>query len=452
MRLDLGAGGSWAGNAVRSMPTRVWIISLASLFVITLPFIYHSHLPPLSWSKHHPHPPPPPEGGPPPPAPPVTAPPGKDGLKVWEPPDMDPLVHGVHASDGIKRKPTYPLIPFPPSPMTNPPQRDDIERPWLGAVICAAWDIERRMLIRYTWMKLFKNVPMDHRFVVSNPGPHWTDIVSQENKTYGDMIVLEHLPEDDFTANTVKTIEFYRWLVDNNQRYEFVSKMDTDLFVNARAMYDQKLLPRLESTPAGLRATVNYTTIGQFYYDSYHHASFPHGAIYTVTWDVVELLPKLQDQYHIIAGEDVTMAWLLMKGKQKVTMVVLSEAEKFEFDRTDMRPTPPGWGRTPWAREETDVTSSWHAMHGSNILAIHQLKKDDDWLMVTQEFNETGVKEMPPYPKDKPKDDGPKPSYPRPYWTKIPDDYWEVDYDGTFLCNGIWKLEPGVGRDMKKKE
>lgn len=368
---------------------------------------------------------------------------------------MDALVHGVKASEGIQRKPTYPLDPFPPSPMTTPSKDDDgKQHPWLGAVICSAWDVKRRMLIRYTWMKMFKDVPMDQRFVISNPGPQWTDIIQQENRTFGDMIVLDHLHEDDFTANTVKTIEFYRWLVEKSPRkYEFVSKMDTDLFVNARAMWERKILPRLERTPTPdspdpvLTANVNHTVIGQFYFDGYHHTSFPHGAIYTVTWDIVELLPKLQDEFHIIAGEDVTMAWLLMKGKQKVTMAVLSESEKFEFDTKDMRPGE----RTPWARKGTDITSSWHALYGGDVLAIHQLKSDDDFLMVAECFDERGIKEMPPYPEKTPPDEGDKPGYPRPFFTQIPDDYWEVDYDGTLLCNGIWKLEPGVGRDMKKQ-
>ncbi|KAG7284449.1 hypothetical protein NEMBOFW57_010822 [Staphylotrichum longicolle] len=362
---------------------------------------------------------------------------------------MDPLVHGILASDGVKRKPTYPLLPFPPSPMTTPPRKDRKQRPWLGAVICSASDVQRRMLIRYTWMKLFKNAPMDQRFVIFKSRPQWTDIVRQENRTFGDMIVLDHLHEDDFTANTVKTIEFYRWLVEKSPRkYEFVSKMDTDLFVNAYAMYKRKILPRLRSTAKGLKSTVNHTVIGQFYYDDYHHAAFPHGAIYTVTWDIVELLPKLQDQFHVVAGEDVTMAWLLMKGKQKVTMAVLNESEKFEFDHKDMRPGE----KTPWAREGTDLTSSWHALYGSDILAIHQLKYNDDWLMVSRVFDEQGIKEMPPFSENPPEDEGEKPAYPRPFWTQIPDDYWEIDYDGTLLCNGVWKLEPGVGRDMKKSE
>ncbi|KAM0327163.1 hypothetical protein ACHAQA_006294 [Verticillium albo-atrum] len=430
----------------RVITTRYWII-LGSFFVIALLLLgLHktSNLPSLPSHKSKPPKPPAPEY-------PDTGVPLAEGeLRVWDPPKMDALVHGVHASDGIKRKPLYQLDPFPYSPMTPEPPQDDRQHPWLGAVICSAWDLKRRMLIRYTWMKLYKDVPMDQRFVISNPGPRWTEIIQQENRTYGDLIVLDHLQEDDFTANTVKTIEFYRWLVNKSpKKYEFVSKMDTDLWVNARAYYDRQILPRLENTTnTTLTSTANHTVIGQFYYDSYHKTSFPHGAIYTVTWDVVELLPTLQDEFHIIAGEDVTMAWLLMKGRRKVTMSILSESEKFEFDHKDTRPGE----NSAWARNGTDETSSWHALAGKDVLAIHQLKKDEDWLMVAECFDENGVIDMPPDQGNPPGKEDEKPRYPRPLYTAIPDIFWEVDTDETLLCNGVWKLEPGVGRDMKKQE
>lgn len=444
------ASRSWASDALRglsskrSLLAKFRILSMASVFAVALLFIGHSHLPFLSQMKDKLLP-----GGRPPYKP--GNPPTAGALKVWDPPDMESLVHGVNASEGVNRKPTYDLIPFPPSPMDNPPPDDGRQRPWLGAVICSAWDIERRMLIRFSWMKLYKDVPMDQRFVVSNPGRWWTPILQQENRTFGDLIILDHLSEDDFTANTVKTIEFYRWLVDESPRkYAYVSKMDTDLFLNARGMWNRYLRPRLTPRVPGsseLVASVNHTIVGQFYYDEYHKSVFPHGAIYTASWDLVELLPKLQNEHHIIAGEDITVAWLLLKARQKVTLAVLSESEKFEFDHGDTRPGE----KTPWARKDTDLTSSWHALYGDEVIAVHQLKSADDWLLVAEVFDEKGVMAMPAFPDKTPSGDGDKPGYGRPYYYSIPDDYWEIDYDGTWLCQGTWKLEPGVDRDMKKR-
>ena len=138
---------------------------------------------------------------------------------------MAVLVHGKLAAEAINHPPDYELVPFPPSPMTLPLPDNGTQHPWLGAVICSPWDIKRRMLIRYTWMKLHKDVPMDRRFVISNPGLSWTRIIQQENRTFGDLTVLDHLPADDFTANTIKTVELYRWLAEKSpKQYEFVTK------------------------------------------------------------------------------------------------------------------------------------------------------------------------------------------------------------------------------------
>ena len=430
----------------RNVKRRTWLFVLACVTFFVLLFVSYG----VGWidlpfvPSHRPSPPPPP----PPPYPPIPLP---GELINWEPPEMDPVVHGVRVSKGINRKPSYELVPFPDSPMIlTDKQREEADKrqhhPWLGAVICSPWDIKRRMLIRFTWMRLYQAVPMDQRFVVSNPGPQWTQIIVMENQTYGDMIVLDHIPEDDFTANTVKTIEFYRWLKEKSPRkYEFVSKMDTDLWVNARALYDRHLLPRMDDN---LKANVNFTLIGQLYYNGFHKTAFAHGALYTATWDIVELLPVLQDEFHVIAGEDLAMAWLLMKGKQKVTLATLTEAEKFEFDKKDLRPGEV----TAWARNTTDVTSQSHALYGKDAIGVHQLKNDNDWLILATCFDENGIKDMPTEPEQVPGPDDPKPGYPRPWHASIPDVYWEVDTDGTMLVNGVWKLERGVGRDMEKSE
>ncbi|KAG5951176.1 hypothetical protein E4U58_001293, partial [Claviceps cyperi] len=65
------------------------------------------------------------------------------------------IVHEHDTSD--LRRPPQTLLPFPDSPLQ--PHRpkayhesDSPPRPWLAAVICAAQDVERRMLIRSTRM------------------------------------------------------------------------------------------------------------------------------------------------------------------------------------------------------------------------------------------------------------------------------------------------------------
>ena len=368
----------------------------------------------------------------------------------FEAPPADSIVHGKHVT-GLP-EPLYPLTPFPESPLrwTDEETDDDVPReraPWLAAVISAASDAERRMLIRSTWMRLYKNVPFDGRFVVSNPGPQWTDTVRLENSTFGDMIVLDHLQEDDITANTVKTIELYQWLIDHDQKYEFVSKMDTDVWFNARGFWDSYLLPRMSNRTGTLTAEVDRTVIGELYYSIVHDLVFPHGAMYTFTWDMVEMFAKLQKEYQVVTGEDMTLAMLLLKAKKVVKFVNFKGTEKFDYDPRDTR----GDG-TAWARQKSHQNAIKHAVHGSDAIAIHELKHEDDYLRVSDCFDENGVMEEPPIAEDAHVSGTPFSLRWHDFWDslgmsnryqtkigKVPEFFW-TKVNGTWRCDGIWDM------------
>ncbi|EGY16548.1 hypothetical protein VD0002_g4899 [Verticillium dahliae] len=339
----------------------------------------------------------------------------------------------------------YPLEPFPDSPMIDAVDDDRPPRPWLAVVICAAEEMERRMIIRSSWMRMYGDLPVDTRFVVSNPGPDWTAAVSSENQTFGDMIVLDHLQEDDVTANTVKTLALYQWLIDHNHQYEFVSKMDTDLFFNARGFWDRFLEPRLTNSTGRYVSTVERTVIGELYYSHSWDLAFPHGAMYTMTWDMVELLAGLQRRFHVVTGEDMAVAMLLLKGRERANFVNFRGTEKFDYLDEDAR----GDG-TAWARCATHPEATEHAIVGPAPIAVHQLKDKALWFKVADLFDANGVKPMPP----------PTVSDPWPslwmrwhdFWyavgvkglwssrhSRIPDFFWSYE-DGSWICDGIWNL------------
>lgn len=368
--------------------------------------------------------------------------------KPFEAPSTRIIVHGDPV-DSLP-EPTYVLDRFPYSPMQNETKSggQNNQNPWLAAVISAAGDADRRMLIRSSWMQLFRDAPFDGRFVVSNPGQQWTEAVVSENRTYGDMIVLDNIAEDDVTANTVKTLEFYKWLVRSGLRYEFVSKMDTDLWLNARGFWDRFLAPRM-TRPASNRAlvsAVHNTVIGELYYSKTYDLVFPHGAMYTMTWDMVELLASLQEEFQVVTGEDMATAVLMLKGRQKANFVNFKGTEKFDYDDSDTR-----WDGTAWARRKTHPNATYHALVGDEPIAVHQLKDERLWNKVADCFDQNGIKEMPPHPPS-----GPWRSWPtlwHDFWTwvgvsgqydsrfdRIPGFLWDVDQEGDWTCDGIWNL------------
>ncbi|KAI9167428.1 hypothetical protein HJFPF1_03555 [Paramyrothecium foliicola] len=364
-------------------------------------------------------------------------------------PDSKPVIHGTF----VNKLPEslYPLDPFPDSPLQsfgNSTDEQPWPRPWLAAVICAASDAQSRMRIRSTWMKLYKNLPFDARFVVANPGPHWTEMVAMENRTFGDMIVLDKIQEDDFTANTLKTLEFYRHLVDNNLRYEYVTKLDTDSWLNARGFWDRFLVPRMSNETGQLKATVSRTVISELYFSGPRDLVFPNGSMYTITWDLVEILVALQYRFSIVMGEDMTFSILLLKGKQVINFVNFRGSEKFDYDDLDSR----GDG-TAWARTGSHLTSVAHAIGSRDAILIHHLKTETVWFKVAACFDENGVKEIPQKLQAE--------QWPPLlmlwfdfwYWAgvhaiwrerieDVPDFLWTQNKDGDWICDGIFNLGP----------
>lgn len=363
----------------------------------------------------------------------------------FEPPDSGSVVHGKK----IKELPPaqYPLHPFPDSPMHPSPHGNtptSTPSPWLAAVICGASDAENRAVIRSTWMRLFKDVPFDGRFVVANPGPVWSDMVAMENRTFGDIIVLDDIQEDDITANTIKTLEFYKWLVARGHRYEFVSKMDTDLWLNARGFWDRFLLPRMTNDTGTLKSAVERIVIGELYYTHSWDLVFPHGSMYTVTWDMVELLSSLQSRFDVVTGEDMAVAVLMLKGRETANFVNFRGTEKFDYDDGDSR----GDG-TAWAREATHPNATSHALYGDDPIAVHELKHKSEWFKVAACFDEDGLK---PAPKPSAPDRTPPSTLWFDFWNAlgfgnryrsrldgIPEFLWTLE-KGEWICDGIWNL------------
>ncbi|KAL0934129.1 putative beta-1,3-N-acetylgalactosaminyltransferase 2 [Colletotrichum truncatum] len=367
---------------------------------------------------------------------------------TFEAPDTKPVVHG-QIVDGLPKSSEV-LEPFPYSPKEETADHVggfEQPAPWLAAVISSAPDALRRMLIRTTWMTLYKDVPFDGRFVVSNPGKQWVHVVALENRTYGDMIVLDHIPEDDITANTIKTLEFYKWLVTvSPHKYEFVSKMDTDLWLNARGFWDRFMLPRLSmnNETGRLERSVTRTVIGELYYSPYWDLVFPHGAMYTVTWDMVELLSSLQDKFNVVTGEDMAIATLMLKGHERANFVNFKGSEKFDYSDEDARADG-----SAWARERTHPNSISHAIVGENPIAVHQLKDETLWLKVADCFNEDGIKvsSQTQYGSQHPMSTrwhdfwdwmGVSNRY-RSRFDSIPDFLWTLDGDD-WICDDIWNL------------
>lgn len=371
-------------------------------------------------------------------------------------PQGPPMVHSKLVSEWQKEFPLDgpPLDPFTQSPKEGSPiyeKYDGRYLPWLAAVVIAPGDQKRREMIRSSWMELYRDVPFDGRFVIGNPTGELRESIMAENRTHGDIIVLDDLRPNGFFANSIKTLELYKWLVRNNKHYDFVSKIDSDAFLNARKFWDQYLEPRLPEYRKHQQPTseVMNTVIGSITYSAYSDAAFTQGSFYTCSWDMVETFAKLQDDHNVVIAEDVALSILLHKGKTTSRIVHLGSAESYNYDERDTR----GDG-TAWARPETHLHSQDHAVYGAETVLVHKVKDDDKFLRVADCFDSSGVKERPPFTESDRQTALPFSYRWFDFWYNmgisyiyhsrlddVPAHYWQLK-DGDWWIQDIWNFGP----------
>ena len=176
---------------------------------------------------------------------------------------------------------------------SNPNPTNDPK--WLLAIFLSPSNISRRAVIRSTWATRYQNRSYEYRFIIGNytAGP-WAPVIEAENATYGDIWVLEDFTNENHeTANRIKNMEFFKYLVRHQgtraRRYDFVSKVDADNWLNIPPYYETFIAPRL---PGGEKHDPNaLTMIGRpmVWTQEYAYAS---GRIYTVSWSLLEFLAE----------------------------------------------------------------------------------------------------------------------------------------------------------------
>lgn len=171
---------------------------------------------------------------------------------------------------------------------------------WLLAIFVSPEECTRRAIIRSTWATRFAHPSYEHRFVIGNfiDSP-WASLIDAEIANSGDIWSLpEYVNENADTANHVKDFEFFTDLVKardrGGRRWDFVSKIDDDIWFNIHPFYETFIAPRLPGGSGSGDITEDYdpdarVVIGRpmSWGRPYAYAT---GRCYTVSWAVVEFL------------------------------------------------------------------------------------------------------------------------------------------------------------------
>jgi len=267
-----------------------------------------------------------------------------------------------------------------PEPFAHETQHPE----WLIATMSPAHGMQRRMVIRQTWQRLY--VDPSHwttRFVVSRAAnPTWQAIIDAENATYGDIVQLEHLEENGHVANTIKTIEFFKYLTRTRTsvglqtgNWKWVTKIDDDSFLDARTFHRDYLKPLDDA-----KRTIIARTIHQ------PNFTVPGGQFYTLSSDVVSLLAELQTETPILdEPEDVLVGRLLYDANEDWTHIDLPNHIAFDYEDTQLREK----GKA-LAADDADL-SGWNHAVGPDAINPHKMRDDETYIKVASCFDEDGV-------------------------------------------------------------
>jgi hypothetical protein len=263
---------------------------------------------------------------------------------------------------------------------------------WLIATISPYFGVSRRQIIRSTWQTLYKNSSItDFRFVISNPDPTWDVVLEHENATYGDLIALRHLEENNDVANTIKTVEFFKYLLSGQEkRWTFVTKVDDDSYLDARQFYQKWLEPMINNSTNELVQGVPEVTgivIGKGLRTKGKDFTYPSGQFYTLSWDMVKTMAEQQEIHNVTTFEDVLVGELLQRGHAEYKLMELPYTAAFEIA---LGGTEVVNGKaTAWAANGTELNAWFHPV-GPGSINPHRMKKDEDYLLVAQCFGPHG--------------------------------------------------------------
>jgi beta-1,3-galactosyltransferase 1 len=269
------------------------------------------------------------------------------------------------------------------------------------------FSLSRRQIIRSTWQKLYENSSTtDFRFVISNPDPTWEDVLAQENATYGDLIALRHLQEISEVANSIKTVEFFKYLTLSGQerRWTFVTKLDDNSYLDSRQFYLEWLEPIINNSTNELVQgipEVKGIVIGKGLTTHGKNFIYPSGQFYTMSWDMARIMAEQQRIHNVTTFVDVLVGELLQRGQTEYKFVELPYAEAFEiaWDGTEKIDGK----ATAWAEDGTELNAWFHPV-GPSSINPHRMKEDDQYLMVTACYDLNGSRRPgtgPPVPKAK---------------------------------------------------
>ena len=202
----------------------------------------------------------------------------------------------------------------------------------------------------------------------------WAPLIEAENATYGDIWAMEDFKDENYkTANRVKNMEYFSYMAKQQElgrirKYDFVSKVDDDNWLNIPVYKESFITPRL---PGGEKYQPGeFTMIARPFAWGMDYVC-PAGRLYTVSWPLVEYYARKyaahsERSHKDPPTEDQLMGWYLQEDKLDLEWAVMEYEQAY------------------------DVGVEYVVTNNTDTMMAHSIKSDQQMLEIGGLFDDNG--------------------------------------------------------------
>ncbi|KAK4697763.1 hypothetical protein P7C71_g343, partial [Lecanoromycetidae sp. Uapishka_2] len=299
--------------------------------------------------------------------------------------------HNLYSSTSSSAKEN--TLSTPSAALAAPAATQEHQAPWLIVTSSASHDFQRRLIIRWTWVSLFQQQPplYDHAFGILRPDPALISLLKKENDTFGDILFLDHLEDNEGNAKGPKPFEIFKKVTQEgwkgNKKYAFVSKVDSDTYIDPVRVWDLYLKDRVHTSH---RDGGEHRDGGDQLLMGMPMLTSPwrnvQGGFKTMSWDLATVLGELYDGWNVSRGpiglEDDAVGRILTEADEPYKILSLVEEETWDIYGEEGELYAETWIKTPPVQSKLeDVEVATY---------LHQMKEERDWLAVKDLFDKDG--------------------------------------------------------------
>ena len=255
---------------------------------------------------------------------------------------------------------------------------------WLLFTTATSADFQRRLIIRWAWTSLFKKSNIyDHVFAIASTDKTLIPLIQKERELFGDILLID-LEDTEWKANHLKPFEVLKNLTRDGlkgRRYDYISKVDQDSYVDPVRVWDKYLSSEV---PENLMLSMPH--------EAFCGYPSPQGGFYTMSWDLAETIGDLYGNMtdtSDISQEDCQIGRFPYEARKPFKFIPMAGNESFDV-MVDTEEDKERYFARDWS-DDQNVRGQIQDLK-ENVVFLHQMKSDAQWMAVMDLFDEKGWK------------------------------------------------------------